>query len=144
MTSFIQPTHVTQHRGVERLEMALDNVRALRGPLARGQRAMLWAAMVSALLVVADQMIETWVDGHLLAAWVALWLLSFVGLTVFAFPLRKLVTGAAATLLLWSQRQARARADAQLWALAKADPRVMADLDAAYAHAELESQQDSI
>jgi hypothetical protein len=73
-----------------------------------------------------------------------LWLLSLVGLTVFAFPLRKLVTGAAATLLLWSQRQARARADAQLWALAKADPRVMADLDAAYAHAELESQQDSI
>lgn len=144
MTSFIQPTHVTQHRGVERLELAWASMRSLRAPLARGQSFMLWAVMVSALLVVADQMIETWVDGHLLAAWVAMWMLGFAGLAVFALPVRKLVKGAAAALLLWSQRQAQARADAQLWALANADPRVMADLDAAYAHADLESQQNSI
>lgn len=142
MTSFIQPSYATQHRGVERLESALASVQTLRAPMARSQSFMLWAAMVAALMVVADQLIETWVDGHLLAAWVALWLLGFVGLTVFALPLRRLARSAVATMKIWSKRQAQARADEQLWKLAKADPRVMADLDAAYAHAELNNQQD--
>ena len=136
MTSFIQPTYATQHRGVERLELALATVRSLRAPMARSQSFMLWAVMVAALIVVADQLVETWVDGHLLAAWVALWLLGFAGLTAFALPAQQLARNAAAMLTLWSGRQAQARADAQLWKLAKADPRVMADLDAARARSE--------
>lgn len=136
MTSFIQPSYATQHRGVERLESAFATLRALRGPMARSQSFMLWAALVAALMVVADQLIETWVDGHLLAAWVALWLLGFVGLAVFALPAQQLARSASAMVKNWSERQVQARADAQLWALAKADPRVMAELDAARAHSE--------
>ena len=45
----------------------------VRYDAAKGLSAMLLAAMVSALVVVADQLIDTWADGHLLAAWVALW-----------------------------------------------------------------------
>lgn len=136
MTSFIQPSYSTQHQGVERLESALAVVRTLRAPMARSQSFMLWAAMVAALMVVADQLIETWVDGHLLAAWVAFWLLGLAALAVFALPVQQLARSTAAAMRLWSGRQAQARADAQMWALAKADPRVMADLDAARARSE--------
>ena len=38
---------------------------------------MLLAAVLAALLVVADQLIETWANGHLLLVWVALWTVAF-------------------------------------------------------------------
>jgi len=47
---------------------------------------MLLAAVLSALLVVADQVIDTWVDGHMLAAWVALWTVAFAALALLGTP----------------------------------------------------------
>ena len=133
MTSFIQPSFPTRHPGVDRLESAFVSVRAFYRSLdsTRGLSLMLLAAMLSALLVVADQLIETWADGHLFAAWVAMWLFAFVALVVFAAPARKLANVVMTALDGWSERLARSRSDARLWALAKADPRIMADLDAA-------------
>ena len=138
MTSFIQPGFPTRHPGVERLESAFVAVRAVYRSLdsTRGLSLMLLAAMLSALVVVADQLIETWADGHLFAAWVAMWLLGFVALAVFAAPARKLAHVVTAALDGWSERLARARSDQRLWALAKADPRIMAELDAARLHSE--------
>ncbi|MBZ4210244.1 MAG: hypothetical protein LAD29_03870 [Rhodoferax sp.] len=138
MTSFIQPSFPTRHPGVERLESAFFAARALYRSLdsTRGLSLMLLAAMVSALVVVADQLVETWADGHLFAAWVAMWLLGFVALAVFAAPARKLANVVMVALDGWSERLARSRSDARLWALAKADPRIMADLDAARLHSE--------
>jgi hypothetical protein len=97
---------------------------------------MLLAAMVSALLVVADQLMNTWADGHLMVAWVALWLVGFAALAVFAGAARKLAVTVVRWLDAWSVRVAKARADERLWAIAKSDPRVMADLTAAMARSE--------
>jgi hypothetical protein len=103
---------------------------------AKGLSAMLLAAMVSALVVVADQLIETWADGHLMAAWVALWLVGFSAIAIFGGAARKLALAAVGILDAWSQKIAKNRANKRLWLIAKTDPRVMADLTAAMARNE--------
>lgn len=138
MTSFIQPSFPTQHPGVVRMESAA----AALGELGRGFNstkslsAMLLAAMVSALVVVADQLIETWADGRLMVAWIALWLVGFAALALFAGAARKLAVTVVGALDAWSVRVAKARADERLWAIARTDPRVMADLTAAMSRSE--------
>ena len=97
---------------------------------------MLLAAMVSALVVVADQLIDTWADGHLMVAWVALWVVGFAALALFAGAARKLAVTAVGSLDAWSRGVAKTRADERLWAIAKTDPRLMADLTAATARNE--------
>lgn len=133
MASFLQPSYPTVHPGIARIESAVDAMSAMRRGFdsTKGLSAMLLAAMVSALVVVADQLIETWADGHLMVAWVALWLVGFAALAVFAGAARKLAVTAVGALDAWSARVARARADERLWAIARTDPRVMADLTAA-------------
>ena len=138
MTSFIQSSFPSQHPGVVRVEAVVGTMRTLRKEFdsTRSLSVMFLAAMVSALVVVADQLIETWADGHLLAAWVALWLIGFVAIAMFAAPARRLAASAVDALNAWSARTAMARADARLWRIAEADPRVMADLNAALARSE--------
>jgi hypothetical protein len=133
MTSFVQPSFPTQHPGVVRIEAAVDKVQAMRRDFdgTRGLSVMLLAAMAAALVVVADQLIETWVDGHLLVAWVALWLVAFAALALFSTLARNLAVKVVDALNAWSERVARARADARLWQIALTDPRLMADLNAA-------------
>jgi hypothetical protein len=133
MTSFIQPSFPSQHPGVARIEAAAGAVSAMRRDFdsTRGLAAMLLAAMVSALVVVADQLIDTWADGHLLAAWVALWVVCFAAVAIFAGAARQLATATMSALDNWSHQVAMKRADQRLWATAQADPRVMADLNAA-------------
>ena len=92
---------------------------------------MLLAAMVSALLVVADQVIDTWADGHLMAAWVLMWMIGFAALALLAAPSRALVLRVLSAVNRWLMDTSRARADAQMWAVAEQDHRVMADLHAA-------------
>jgi hypothetical protein len=113
-------------------------VRAIRRGFdsTKGLSFMLLAVMVSALVVVADQLIDTWADGHLFAAWVALWLVCFAAVAVFAGAARKLASAAINAGNAWSERLARARADERLWAIANSDPRVMADLNAAMSRTE--------
>jgi hypothetical protein len=97
----------------------------------RSLSAMLLAAMVSALIVVADQLIETWVDGHLMLAWVALWVIGFAALALFAGSAQTLAKATLGALNDWAVRRAQTRADRRLWASALADPRIMADVQAA-------------
>ena len=97
----------------------------------KGLSAMLLAAMVSALVVVADQLIDTWADGHLMVAWVALWLVGFAAIALFADAANKLASTVVAALEAKFQKMAKAQADAHLWRTALSDPRVMADLDVA-------------
>ncbi len=101
----------------------------------RGLAALLLAAMVSALLVVAEHLISTWNDGGLLVAWVALWAVAFAALALCADSSRAL---AARFTRLWragAERRAAARNDARLLQIARTDPRVMADLQAALSRA---------
>lgn len=105
---------------------------------ARGLSALLLAAAIATLIVVADQLIDTWADGHLMLAWVLLWALVFAGLALFADSARRVARRAVAALDDWSRSLAEARADMRLWEMARHDPRLMKDLMAARDRAEQE------
>ncbi len=141
MTSFINTDYPKEHRGVMRVEAAIAAVRRLgtgfRG--AKGLAAMLLAGAVSALVVVADQIISTWTDGHLLMAWVTLWALVFAALALFAEATRDWSASVIAGFEHWSQARAQRANDERYWAIAQADPRLMADLQAARLRAEREA-----
>lgn len=95
---------------------------------ARGLAALLLAAAVSALVVLADQLISTWTDDHLFLGWLALWLVILTGTALFATPARHLARRVLRSLHAWSTALAEARAEKQLWNAAHRDPRLMADL----------------
>ncbi|WP_326541813.1 hypothetical protein [Pseudorhodoferax sp.] len=139
MTSFVHIDYPQQHPGVSRAEAVIEAAGRLRKGFdgTRGIAALLLAAVVSALLVVADRLVDSWADGRLVAAWIVLWLVAFAALAVFAAPARRLATLMVQRLDAWSQRVARNRADERLWATAQTDERVMADLQAAMARSEV-------
>jgi hypothetical protein len=95
---------------------------------ARGLAALLLAAVVAALVVLADQLISRWTDEHLFLGWLALWLVILAGSALFAAPARHLARRALPTLQGWAQALAEARAEQRLWDAAHRDPRLMADL----------------
>ncbi len=135
MTSYAQSVYSTQHPDAEQAEAALQTARELhRGfDSGKGMAAVLLAAIVSALLVVADQLLDTWADGHLMAAWVALWALGFVAIALLAGTVRRFSAKVVAALDGWAARTAQARADERLWAIALKDARLMAELQSALA-----------
>ena len=94
----------------------------------RSLAALLLAAAVAALVVLADQLIETWADGHLFLGWVALWVVIFSGSVLMAGSARRVAGRTLAALDSWSRSLAEARAEARLWEMAKLDPRLKAEL----------------
>ncbi len=131
--SFVHLEYSTSHPGVERLERVVTAAEGLRKgwTATRGLAGILLAAMVATLVVVADQLMDTWADGHLLAAWVLMWVIGFSALALLAPTARSLAARAMTGLDGWSQNVARRRADERLWDLARKDSRVMADIQAA-------------
>lgn len=89
---------------------------------------MLLAAVIAAMLVVADQLIETWADGHLLVVWVVLWAVTFGVLSFLMQPLRLGMGNLLSKMEQWSARQAQLRAEDELWRYAQHDHRLRADL----------------
>lgn len=140
MTGFVHTAHPAQHPGVVRAQSALRTARQFRKNFdsTKGLAAMLLAAIVAALLVVANQMVENWSDGHLLAAWVILWAVAFAALGLCASTARQLAARTVARFDAWSQRVARARADARLVEAARHDRRIMAELQALLSHQDVE------
>ena len=133
MSSFVHVDQPLSHPGVVRAEQVFGYVqeqgRQFNG--ARGLSAVLLAAIVAALVAVADKFVTHWTDGSLLAAWMVMWLVAFLAMALFAGAARSV---AARGLVVWQstqKRMAAARADAQLLATAHSDPRVMSDLRAA-------------
>ncbi len=133
MTSFVHVDQPTEHPGVARAERAAEAIQyAARNILsARGAAAMLLAAIVSAMLVVASQVIETWTEGHLLMAWIILWTVAFAGLALAARPARAAVHAVRAQLRRGAAARHAARQDDLLWQLALTDARIMADISRA-------------
>lgn len=95
---------------------------------ARPLAGMLLAASMAALLVTADQVIDSWADGHLLAAWVALWTVTFAALALLATPLRRLSNTGAAWMSAYAKAQRARRQEEEMWELARHDFRVMAEI----------------
>ncbi len=129
MSILVHPA--SPHLGGARLESAVPRaVRPARKGLdsTKGLAAMLLAAVVAALLVAANRLVDNWSDGNLLAAWVILWAVGFAALGLCAGTARKLAVRAVAALDAWSQHVAEERADARYLASAMEDPSIMADL----------------
>ncbi|MGH8803951.1 MAG: hypothetical protein ACREXN_04340 [Polaromonas sp.] len=133
MTSFVNIKYSTQHPGVARAESAIDAVKHLRQGFSgtRGLATLLLSAMTAAVMVVAYQVMDSVTEGHLLVMWIALWGVAFAALALFAGTARNVAARLKAGLDDWSRSLAEARADQRLWAAAKSDPRVMADLQMA-------------
>ena len=133
MTSFVHIEYSKQHPGVERVESAIEAARHLRQGFSgtRGLATLLLSAIAAAVMVAAYQVMDSVAEGHLLVMWMAMWAAAFTALALFASPARQLSRRLMSGLDGWSRSVAKARADQRLWALAKTDPRVMADLETA-------------
>lgn len=133
MTQFVHVDMPKSHPGVARFESTVAHAASIKRSLStsRSLAGMLLTAMVAALLVVADQLIDTWADGHLLAAWVLMWVMAFTAMAFLAPAARRLASYLVTCLDAWSARVAQRRADARLWAIAQKDARVMKDIVAA-------------
>ncbi|MDH4447085.1 MAG: hypothetical protein QE488_05540 [Acidovorax sp.] len=131
MTSFVHVYYPTEHLGVVRAENAAAALKSAAAGFdgARGAATLLLAAVVSALLVVANQVIDTWGDGHLLAAWMVLWLVAFAALALFATPARSAGVVLRRVAKSWAQSRRRAADDQRTWQVAMRDPRIMAELN---------------
>ena len=133
MTSFVHTHYPTEHPGVARATHVAQAVgqaaRSFDG--AKGLASLLLAAVVSAMLVAANEVIDTWRDGHLLMAWVAMWVIAFAALALLATPTRKAAHSLRKGFAQWQiQRKAEA-ADERLWEVAQRDARVMAEISRA-------------
>ena len=133
MTSFVHVDYPTEHPGVVRAERLVEGVREIvrRFDGARASASMLLAAVVAALLVVANQVIDTWSDGHLLAAWIVMWTVAFAALALLATPAKRVTASLRIGFRRWVAARREAAEDRKLWNVALADARVMADLSRA-------------
>ena len=133
MTSFANVHYPTEHPGVVRAENAAAAMKSAVAGFdgARGAATGLMAAVVSALLVVANQVVDTWTEGHLLMAWIVMWTIAFAALALLAAPARNAGSVLRTTLRAWTDRRKAAAADQKLWELALTDARVMADISRA-------------
>jgi hypothetical protein len=92
---------------------------------------LLLAAGVASLVVAFDQMIDSWAESHLVAAWLALWAVAVLAIWVLRGLTRHLAQNLMTGLDAWSAHVARSRADERLWAMAQSDPRLMRELQVA-------------
>lgn len=133
MNSFVHTEFPAQHPGVIRAERAAQAIQraSRRFDGARGAATLLLAAIVAALLVVANQVIETWTEGHLLMAWVILWAVTFAAIALLVSPARLAAGSLRSGLKAWKARRKQAADDDKMWAIALTDARVMADISRA-------------
>jgi hypothetical protein len=98
---------------------------------ARNLGAALLTAALAALVLMAQQMMDTWMDSHLFAGWIVLWMIVFGASLVLAAPARRLATRIQTRWTDMRQQWAEDAAEQELMQLAKNDPRVMAEIRAA-------------
>jgi hypothetical protein len=104
--------------------------------ISKGLAAVLLAALVSALLVVADSVVHTYADGHLLLGWICLWAVGFAAIGLLANTARRTSARVIHLVSTAGLRRDHKQADAYLLALARHDPRIMAEVQAAIQRAD--------
>ena len=135
MTSFVHREYAMEHSGVVRAEQAAEAfsyaVKNFNGT--RATATLLLAAVVAALMVVANQVVGTWSENHLMAAWITLWTVAFAAIGLLASPLLRMAQSLREGLKAWNERRRLTAADHKLWSVALTDARVMADISRAMA-----------
>jgi len=142
MTRFIDIDYPTHHHGADRVESAIDAAQKARRDFsgARGLATLLLSALTAAILVVAYQVMDSVAEGHLLAMWMALWIVAFAALALFAGGTRRLAARTRGGLDASSRSRAQTRADRRLWAMALEDNRLMTELQVAMTRGEEEGE----
>jgi hypothetical protein len=128
--SYALPEYVERERHPDHDERAAYGRTQLAQALAAvssGSRLLL-AAVASALLVSANQLVESWVAGSPLSTWFVLWLISFAALALLAGPCRRAAAWLRAALKARRARRLQAEHDMHCWESALSDPRVMAEI----------------
>ncbi len=95
-------------------------------------------------MAVAYEVMDSTDESHLLMIWVGLWLALFALFAFFAGAVRATGMRFKSSLDAWSRSIAEARADQRLWASAKADARVMADLQMAISRSEAQAEANAV
>ena len=133
MTRFVHLEYSNQHPGVARVEAAIATAQTVKRRFsgARGLATLLLSAIAAAVMVAAYQVMDSMADGHLLVLWTGLWAVAFGTLAVCASAASAVASHLKASLDGWSRKLAAKRADGRLWAMAKTDARLMADLQCA-------------
>jgi hypothetical protein len=133
MSKFVHLDLPTRHAGVERMENAAAYLASVWPRLsgARVQASLLVTAIVAALLVVANQLIETVTEGHLFAAWIGLWAVGFALMALLAAPASRFVADLRRRLAKRRAARLAEEQDRRYWQAAIDDPRLMADIRAA-------------
>lgn len=133
MTSFAHVHYPTQHPGVVRAERVASDLKGFAHGFngTRASASLLLAAIVAALVTVASQVVDTWTEGHLLAAWMVMWAIAFAAIALFATPAKRVAAALRVGLQRWAVARRQAAEDDQLWQLALTDARVMADISRA-------------
>jgi hypothetical protein len=133
MTSFVHIDHPVEHPGVVRAERVIETIQqaARSFDATRAGASLLLAAIVAALVVVANQVIDTWTEGHLLAAWIVMWAVAFAAIALFAAPARRAAAGVRTAIQRWAAARRQAAQDEKFWDVALTDARVMADISRA-------------
>lgn len=131
MTNFVHVDYPTEHPGVVRAENAATALKGIAAGFdsARGAASLMLAAVVSGLLVLANQVVDRWTDGHLLSAWIVLWLVAFAALALLSAPARRAGLAVRAGFARWAESQRHAAEDRRTWKVALRDPRIMAELN---------------
>jgi hypothetical protein len=137
MTAFAHTPYPSVHPGVQRAARVLGSLKnlAIRADSARNVAIVLLSAIVSTVLVIVNQMIDTYTDGHLMAAWMFLWVVAFSTMALLAAPIRKSVTGFKPALRSWIIARREKANDEKMWEVALQDPRVMAEIQRAVSQA---------
>lgn len=133
MTKFAAIDLPREHCGIARIEGAVNHLRdsASRFDAVRTGASLLLAALVAALLVVTNEVLDSWGEGHLLAGWVLMWLIAFVGMALLATPARRAMVLLRASVQAWSEARRRQAEDEKTWNAALHDARLMAELSRA-------------
>ena len=134
MTSFVHVDHPTQHPGVVRAERVAESVknlarRASTAPVP--SPACCWRPSSPPSLVVANEVVDTWTEGHLMAAWILMWTVGFAASALLAAPARRAAAALRAGLKRWAAARRQAAQDEKFWNVALTDARVMADISRA-------------
>jgi len=135
MSKFVQVEFSPRHEGVERMEIAVSYLRSRSWGYAvpRMEAGILVSAGIAALVVTAGQLIESIGDGHLLALWLALWVVGFVAMVFLSRPMAQLIRGFLAAWRTRQQVRAALARDMCYWQSALDDDRIMADIRGAMA-----------
>lgn len=91
----------------------------------------LLTAGVAALVVITDRLIDDWAETHVIAAWLALWVVAVVAIAALRGVTRWLAQNMMRGLDAWSAQVARRRSDERVWAMAQTDSRLMNELQTA-------------